>query len=414
MSAQPAARGATVQDYLAPNAAGSGSLSRRERWVSRNFLSLDDFECAAQRMLPKPIFGYVAGAAERGQSFTDNLDAFAKYSFVPRVLNDTSKRDISVQLFGERYAAPFGVAPMGIAAISGYRGDVALASAARTHELPFVLSSTSLIAMEEVLSADPKRWFQAYLPGKMQVIEALLDRVEKTGCKTLVITVDLPVGANRENNVRNGFSMPLRPSIALAWQGVSHPRWTINTFLRTVVRHGIPHFENTSANRGAPIIARDVTRDFSARDTFAWAHVEAIRNRWRGNLVLKGILALEDAKRAREKGADGVILSNHGGRQLDGAIAPMHVLQEIAGELGNFPVMIDGGFRRGSDVLKALALGAKFVFVGRPFNFALAAAGELGVSHAMALLKAEIERNLSMLGSVDLASLHAEFVKRVP
>jgi L-lactate dehydrogenase (cytochrome) len=403
----------TVQDYLAPNAASAAKLTRRERWLSQRMLCLDDFEAQAKKRLPKPIFGYVSGAAETAQSLQDNREAFSEWAFVPNVLADTSNRSHATTLLGETYAAPFGVAPMGIAAISAYRGDVALAEAATFHELPFVLSATSLIPMEDVLSVDPKRWFQAYLPADFEKIEALILRVEKTGCKTLVVTVDLPVGANRENNVRNGFSMPLRPSLALAWQGVSHPRWTLGTFLKTLAKHGVPHFENSSATRGVPIIARDVTRDFSARDRFEFAHIEFIRKHWSGNLVLKGVLSVDDALHVRDLGADAIVLSNHGGRQLDGAISPLRVLPEIAAALPDFPLIVDGGFRRGSDVLKAIALGAKFVFIGRPFNYAAAVAGATGVAHAMALLKAEIDRNMAMLGVRSLPELNASHVRRI-
>jgi L-lactate dehydrogenase (cytochrome) len=406
-------RAATVQDYLAPTSVDATPLTRQERWLSKNILCLDDFERFARARLPRPIFGYVAGAAETAQSLHDNRDAFSEWAFVPRVLVNSSDRSQAVTLMGERYAAPFGVAPMGIAAITAYRGDIALANAAGAHGVPFVLSATSLIPMESVLNDDPKRWFQAYLPADLAKIEALLERVEKTGSPTLVVTVDLPVGANRENNVRNGFSMPLRPSLALAWQGITHPRWTCGTFLKTIMKHGMPHFENSGAERGVPIIAKDVTRDFSARDRFEWSHIEFIRKQWRGKLVVKGVLAVADAQQAHDSGVDAIIVSNHGGRQLDGAISPLRVLPEISAALPDFPLMIDGGIRRGSDVLKALALGAKFVFVGRPFNFAASVAGEAGVTHAMALLSAEISRNMAMLGVRRLDELNADYLRGI-
>jgi L-lactate dehydrogenase (cytochrome) len=363
-------------------------------------LSLQDFESAARRRLPRPVFGYIAGAAEDNASRDDNRAVFDEYAFVTRVLRDVSQRSQAVELFGERYASPFGIAPMGITALSTYRGDLVLARAAAEAGIPAIMSATSLIPMEEVSRACPGTWFQAYLPGDQVRIDALIDRVARAGFKTLVITVDIPISANRENNVRTGFSTPLRPSLRLAWDGMVRPGWVWNTFLRTLMRHGMPHFENSFATRGAPILSSNVLRDFSARDNLSWEHMATIRRRWPGPLVVKGILSVDDALIARKVGADGVILSNHGGRQLDGATSPMRVLARVVDALGpDYPVMIDGGFRRGSDVLKALALGARMAFVGRPFNYAAAVAGEAGVRHAIALLRAEIDRNMVMLGA---------------
>jgi L-lactate dehydrogenase (cytochrome) len=210
--------------------------------------------------------------------------------------------------------------------------------------------------------------------------------------------VDTPVAANRENNVRAGFSTPLKPSLSLAWQGIGHPRWLLGTFLKTLVRHGMPHFENNYATRGAPILSPSVLRDFSDRAHLAWPHLAAIRQRWGGQLVVKGILTPEDAVTARDHGADGLIVSNHGGRQLDGAVAPLRVLAAIVRAVPGLPVMLDSGVRRGTDAVKALALGARCVFVGRPFNYAASVAGQAGVAHGIALLCAEISRDMAMLG----------------
>ena len=209
---------------------------------------------------------------------------------------------------------------------------------------------------------------------------------------------DASIASNRENNIRAGFSTPLRPSARLAWQGLTHPRWLFGTFLKTLVRHGMPHFENNFARRGAPILSATVLRDFSDRGHLGWKHIEMIRRMWPGTLVLKGILDVRDARAGLEHGADGIIVSNHGGRQLDSTVSPMRVLRAIVDACPDVPVMIDSGFRRGTDVLKALALGAKFVFVGRPFNYAAAVAGEHGVRRGIALLREEISRDLAMLG----------------
>jgi L-lactate dehydrogenase (cytochrome) len=390
-----------------------GAPSARTKRL-RRILSLDDFEHAARRHLPRPIFGYVSGAAETNASLRDNRSAFAEYGFVPRVLVDVSRRAQTIELFGRTYSAPFGIAPMGISALSAYRGDLVLARAAAQANIPMVMSGSSLIRLEEVAAANPSAWFQAYLPGEPERILMLLERVERAGFGTLVLTVDTAVLANRENNIRSGFSTPLRPSLRLAWDGVIRPRWTFNTFLRTLLKHGMPHFENSYATRGAPILAKSVMRDFGAKDHLNWRHLELIRERWKGRLVVKGIMAKEDAIIARDSGVDGIVVSNHGGRQLDGAVSPLRVLPAIAEAVGGtIPVMMDGGVRRGSDVLKAIALGAAFVFIGRPFIYAAAVGGEAGVSHAINILSIEVSRNMGLLGINSLREMHSDRLLRL-
>ena len=385
-------------------------------WAAKqlqNVLSLDDFEGAARRHLPRPIFGYVAGAVETDWSLHDNRAAFAEFGFLPRMLVDVSKRSQQTTLFGKTYATPFGISPLGISALYAYRGDIVLATAAEAANIPMVMSSSSLIRLEDVAKESKTAWFQAYLPGDVPDITALIDRVAQAGFETLVITVDSQVAGNRENNIRTGFSTPLRPSLRLAWDGMTHPRWLFGTLLRTLLRHGMPHFENNYARRGAPIISPNVLRDYSDRGHLNWEHFRLIRRLWKGPLVIKGILEKADAVASRDAGADGIIVSNHGGRQLDGAVAALRVLPGIAAACPQIPVMIDGGVRRGTDVLKALALGATCVFVGRPFGYAAAVAGAAGVSHAIGLLSAEIDRDMAMLGIPDLRQLGPERLMRV-
>ncbi|WP_419187119.1 alpha-hydroxy acid oxidase [Cupriavidus necator] len=381
-------------------ATASGAATLR-----RQVLSLNDLEPLARRRLPRPLYAYVSGAVEDSVSLKKNRRAFAEIALRPRVLAGVATRELGFELFGRRYAAPFGVAPMGIAALFAYRGDIVLAQAAQQAAVPAIMSGSSLIRLEEVMAAAPGTWFQAYLPGDMAQIDGLLSRVEAAGVGTLVITVDTPVAGNRENNVRAGFSTPLRPSLRLAWQGITHPRWLLGTFARTLLRHGMPHFENAYAHRGAPILSSRVLRDFSDRAHFTWTHLEAIRRRWKGTLVVKGILTAEDALLARRHGVDGIIVSNHGGRQLDGAIAPLRVLPEIVDAVPDLPVMLDSGVRRGTDVIKALALGARCVFIGRPFAYAATAGSTPGVAHAIDLLQAEISRDMAMLGLTRLADI---------
>jgi L-lactate dehydrogenase (cytochrome) len=379
----------------------------------QDVLSLDDFESAARRHLPRPIFGYVAGAVETDWSLHDNRAAFAEFGFLPRMLVDVSKRSQQTTLFGKTYATPFGISPLGISALYAYRGDIVLATAAEAANILMVTSSSSLIRLEDVAKESKTAWFQAYLPGDVPDITALIDRVAQAGFETLVITVDSQVAGNRENNVRTGFSTPLRPSLRLAWDGMTHPRWLFGTLLRTLLRYGMPHFENNYARRGAPIISPNVLRDYSDRGHLNWEHFRLIRRLWKGPLVIKGILDKADAVASRDAGADGIIVSNHGGRQLDGAVAALRVLPGIAAACPQIPVMIDGGVRRGTDVLKALALGATCVFVGRPFGYAAAVAGAAGVSHAIGLLSAEIDRDMAMLGIPDLRQLGPERLMRV-
>jgi len=396
----------------APSSTGSATAAPRPRLPSRyqGLLCLDDFEDAARRHLPVPIFGYIAGAAETNRSFHANRECFGRHDFVPRVMVDVTQRDMGVTLFGHRYDAPFGIAPMGLVALSAFDGDNALAAAAARENIPFVMSGSSLTRLEDVVHTNRNAWFQAYLPGDDAGITALLARVQAAGYRTLVITMDTPVAANRENNVRAGFSIPVRPSVSLAWQGITHPRWLFGTFLRTLAVRGMPHFENSYATRGAPILSPNVERNLSDRGHLNWRHFRMIRDLWPGHLIVKGVLDARDARLAADAGADGVIVSNHGGRQLDGAAAPLRVLPQIVAACPDIPVMLDSGVRRGSDVLKALALGASFVFVGRPFSFAAAIAGEAGVLKAIELLKAEVSRNMGLLGVTALEQLDESFL----
>jgi len=387
-------------------------VTRQQRRLSRirNFL---DLERAGKRHLPRPIYGYVANAAEEGKSLAANRAAFDDYCFVPRALRDVSRVSLETELLGTRYAAPFGIAPMGISALSAYRGDLALARAASRAEVPMIMSGSSLIPMEEVARIDGSDWFQAYLPGDRPGIEALIERIERAGFRNLVITVDYAVPPNPDNNRRSGFSSPIRPSARLALDGLLKPRWLYGTFYKTLRHQGIPHFENNHATRGIPVISRNVNRDFSGRTHLDWDYLALVRERWPGNLVVKGILHPEDAKRAKDHGADGIIVSNHGGRQLDGAIAPLRALPDIVEAVGDYPVMIDSGFRRGTDVLKALALGARFVFFGRPFNYAAAYAGEAGVEHAIRLMWEEIARDMALLGITEIQQMDKSRLREV-
>ena len=375
-------------------------------------MALDDLEGRARRFLPRPVFGYIAGAAETNSSLRANRAAFQDWGFVPRVLIDTSRRSQARGVFGQEYAAPFGIAPMGASALAAYRGDLVLARAAAQASIPYIMSASSLIPLEEVAKANPAGWFQAYLPGEPARIIAQMDRVAAAGFGTFVLTVDLPVPGNRENNERNGWSMPLQPTPRLAWDGLTRLGWLFGTAFRTLRQHGMPHFENMDAGRGPPILSRDLVRAVGKRDGLTWDHIRMMRQHWKGRLVLKGLLAPGDAVLARECGVDGIIVSNHGGRQLDGSIAGLRALPAMVEQAGNMAVMLDGGIRRGSDVLKALALGAQAVFVGRPLLYAAAIGGEDGVAHAIRLLSEEIDRNMALLGITGLDGMTEDLLQR--
>ena len=379
----------------------------------RRYLSLDDFEATARRLLPKFLYGYISGAAETDAALADNRRAFEEYGFVPRVLNDVSGRDQTTTLFGKSYAAPFGIPPMGSSALCAYRGDIVLTRAAAAMNVPMCLSASSLITLEDVRRENPAAWYQAYLAGDAARIEPLVDRVAAAGYDTFVVTADVPVPPNRENNIRNGFQVPLAITPQIAWDTISHPDWLFGTWARTVMNYGMPHFENMDAQRGPPVLAKNLMRNIGKRDQLAWKHVELIRKRWKGKLVIKGLIAPDDARIARDSGVDGVIVSNHGGRQLDCTISSLRTLPEIAADAGGMTVMMDGGIRRGTDVLKALALGAQFVFIGRPFLYAAIVGGEAGVQRALTLLRDEVDRDMALLGIRSIDEISSDMVRKL-
>ena len=407
-SKQELTRTTPASGHIAPPFAGAPAQRHPQPRILRRMLALDDFEDAARRTIPRPIYGYVTGGAETNASRRANREVWDELAFVPRMLVDTSARTHRTTLFGRAYDAPFGIAPMGGTAMAAYQGDLVLARAAAAANVPMILSGASLTPLERVREEGATAWFQAYLPGEDGPITELVERVARAQYDTLVLTVDVQVAANRENNVRSGFDTPLRPTLRLAWDSVIRPRWLFGMFLRTLLLHGMPHFENMG--RRVPLLSRSGERERGRRDKLSWRHLELMRRLWKRRLVVKGILDRNDARIARESGADGIIVSNHGGRQLDGAIAPLRALPGIAAEARGMTLMMDSGVRRGTDVLKALALGAQFVFVGRPFFYAAAIAGEPGVLHAIKLLREEIDRDMALIGINSLAEMRRELL----
>ena len=374
----------------------------------KQFLSLRDFEAVARQRLPRPLYAYISGGVEDNIALQNNLSVFSKIGLIPNFMHDVSHRKTAVSLFGHTYSAPVGIAPMGIMGLSGYKGDVALAEAAKTKNIPFVMSGSSLVRLEEVAEANDNMWFQAYLPKTEAEIDKLIDRVAAARIKQLVVTVDVCLPANRENNIRAGFSTPFRPSMRLAWQGITHPQWLCQTLLKTLLKDGKIYFENNSAARGSPLFSRNAVRDFSGRSHLTWQHIARIRSRWSGALIIKGILSASDAVQCREIGVDGIIVSNHGGRQLDTVVSPVHVLPGIKAQSGSMSVMSDSGIRRGTDIIKSIALGSQLCFIGRPFNYACAAGGRKTVEQAIQLISQEVDRDLGMLGLDDISKIRLQ------
>ncbi|MBN9590211.1 MAG: alpha-hydroxy-acid oxidizing enzyme [Alphaproteobacteria bacterium 64-11] len=400
---------ASAAEEFSP-AASAAPAQKIESKYLRKFLTLEEFEAAAKRKLPRVLYGYAASGTETDASLRQNRESYTAYGLVPRVLMGKRKRDMGVSLFGRRYSAPFGIAPMGASALFAYRADIRLAEAAKSADIPMVLSGASLIALEEVAQAAPGTWFQAYLPAHPEQIRRLLERLARAGYETLVVTVDVPVPGNREVDKRNGFNVTLKPSAGLIWDGITRPAWLVGTALRTTLLRGMPHLENYRAVRGPSILSRADIRGGGAIERHGWAEIRLVRSLWKGNLVVKGILSAADARLAQDCGVDGIVISNHGGRQLDGAVAPLRVLPTIREAVPRLTVMIDGGIRRGTDMIKALALGSDFVFMGRPFLYAAAVGGADGVTRAIHLMREEIQRDMVLLGIGSLSELDASFV----
>jgi L-lactate dehydrogenase (cytochrome) len=378
-------------------AAGENAATRPRRKILQNIRDLDDFERAARPKLPHAVYGYVAHGAESETTLRTNRAAFDTWRLLTRVLVGVSERRQDIELFGRRYAAPFGIAPMGGSALVAYEGHTVMARAAADARIPFVLSANSIIPLEEVAKANPNLWFAAYQSPDRAEIEGMVERVTRAGVTALVVTADVPIGSNREADARAGFGFPIRPGLRLGWDVATHPRWLASVLGRTLLRRGNPHIDNLEPWGGPGLFSRDVG-GIAAHEALCWRHIRLMRSLWKGPLIIKGILSPEDAVIARDCGADGIILSNHGGRQLDQAVSPLQILPHVLRKAGDLTVMIDSGFRRGTDIIKALAMGGRAVLVGRPFLFAAAYAGKRGVDHAIALLAQEIDRDMAMLG----------------
>jgi L-lactate dehydrogenase (cytochrome) len=359
--------------------------------------SIEDLRTCARRRLPKAVFDFIDGGAHDEVSLRANRQDFERLSVVPKVLTDVSKRDASTTLLGEPISMPLVVAPTGLAGLLARKGELAEARAAEAAGIPFCLSQMAASSIEEVDQATKRPfWFQSYLLKDRRINEALLDRAAKAGCPVLVITVDTKAQGPRERDIRNGFTVPPRVTWRNALDVARRLHWIGGVALGPRVTFA--NLADSVVGRGDIIsIARFAAEQYDF--SMDWSHFEWCRAKWKGKLAIKGILTVEDAQRATHHGVDAIIVSNHGGRQLDGAPSPLAVLPDIVDAVGDrVEIILDGGVRRGVDVLKALALGAKACMAGRPFLYGLAAGGERGVSKAIELFRGEIDNNLALLG----------------
>ena len=365
--------------------------------------STTDYRAAAQKRLPPFLFHYIDGGAYAEKTLARNVDDLANVALRQRVLKDMSQLDTSIELFGEKLSLPVTLAPVGLTGMFARRGEVQAAMAADQKGIPFTMSSVSVCPIEEVApKLNRPMWFQLYVLKDRGFMKNALERAQAAGVSTLVFTVDMPVPGARYRDAHSGMSGP-NAAMRRYVQSVLHPQWALDVGLL-----GRPHtLGNISTYMGKNISLEDYMGYLGANfdPSISWKDLEWIRDSWKGPMVIKGILDAEDAKDAVRFGADGIIVSNHGGRQLDGSVAPLRVLPQIVDAAGELVVMIDSGFRRGTDVIKALALGARCAFIGRPFNYAAAVAGEDGAAHAIALLRAEIHADMGLLGVNHLAEL---------
>ncbi|SFC64380.1 (S)-mandelate dehydrogenase [Polaromonas sp. OV174] len=368
-------------------------------------LNIEDFRRQARKNLPRFVFDYVEGAAEDERCRDRNGANLQALQLVPTCLRDTSTIDTSLTVFGQRWNAPLGVAPVGFCGLVHPQGDKFLARAAASRGLPFVLSTASNTRLEAVREAAPKglQWMQLYVMSDRAIAEQLIRRAREANYGALVLTVDVPVSGYRERDVRNGFKLPFRPTLRTLANLACHPAWLLR-----VARYGMPSFVNlaesqeaaASAQVQAALLARAMDR------RLVWESLAWIRSLWDGPLLIKGLLHADDAARALNHGVDGLIVSNHGGRQLDAAVATIDALPAIADKVGaRVPVFVDSGFRRGSDIAKALALGASAVFVGRPAVYGMACGGEAGARAVLQLLSDELERTMTLLGAATLSDI---------
>ena len=370
-----------------------------------------DYRAAAQQFLPPFLFHYIDGGAYAEQTLRRNVDDFAAVALRQRVLKDMSQLDTSIELFGEKLSIPVALSPVGLTGMYRRRGEVQAARAADRHGIPFTMSSVSVCPIEEVAPKIQRpMWFQLYVLKDRGFMQNALERAQAAGCTTLVFTVDMPVPGARYRDAHSGMSGPNAP-LRRYWQAMTHPRWAVDVGLL-----GRPHdLGNISAYRGSPTGLQDYMGYLSANfdPSISWKDLEWIRAFWKGPMVIKGILDPEDAKDAVRFGADGIIVSNHGGRQLDGVLSSARALPAIADAVkGQIKILADSGIRNGLDVVRAIALGADCAMIGRAYIYALAAAGEAGVKHLLELLEKEMRVAMTLTSVAKVADISTDLLAR--
>ena len=376
--------------------------------------SIADLRRLAQRRLPRALFDFYDGGAEDEATLRANRAAFEAVALRPRVLVNVSQVDTRIRLLGAPSALPLAIAPTGAPGFGWPGADIAIAQAAAAAGIPYALSSSGTTSIEKLARAAPGRlWFQAYVLRDQAYFEQMIGRAEAAGYEALMITVDLPVGGKRERDFRNHFSIPFRFTPRNLLDFALHPRWAAR-----IARHGMPQMETLSglaqaghgpgkppsASASASAIASSVGRNYDPG--FDWQRLAAVRRLWPRRLIVKGVAHPDDAARLVGLGVDALVVSNHGGRQLDGGAATLQLLPAVVAAVqGSVPVWVDGGVRRGADVVKALALGAQAVLVGRATLYGAVAAGGPGAQRALAILRDEIERTMRLCGVTRVADI---------
>jgi len=367
-------------------------------------VNLEDLHRLARKKIPKIVFDFIEGGVEDEVGMARNEDAFRELKLLPRYMVDVSVRDTSTTLFGRTYSSPVGISPTGIAGIFRRGADLMLAEAAREANVPFIMSGASTASIEELARVTPEHgWYQLYMAKDKAISHDQVRRAADAGLSTLVVTVDVPIRPRRERNIRNGFARPLHLSLATRLDALRYPEWLLD-----YLRHGTPLFSNwvAYAPKGANA---DAVADFFESQTPAtvtWDDIAALRKLWPRNFVIKGIMRTDDALRAASIGIDGIMVSNHGGRQLDRAPSPIDVLPAIVDAAGDrLTVMLDGGVRRGADAVAALCLGTQFLFQGRPTLYGAVAGGTAGATQALTILQREVDLTLGQIGVPTLAQL---------
>ena len=381
-------------------------LNARRRRLSAA-LTIEDLRAIAKRRTPRAAFDYTDGAAESELSLARARQAFADVEFNPGVLRDVSAVDTSREILGGPSAQPFAIAPTGFTRLMQTEGEIAGAGAAQAAGIPFTLSTLGTTSIEDVAAAAPhgRKWFQLYVMRKREISYDLVERAARAGFDTLQFTVDTPVAGARLRDTRNGFSIPPQLTARTVLDAIPRPWWWID-FLTTPTLE----FASLSSTGGTVGELLDSAMD----PTISFEDLEIIRGLWPGKLVVKGVQTLEDAKTFADRGVDGIILSNHGGRQLDRAPVPFHLLPEVAREVGaDVEIGIDTGIMHGADIVAAVALGARFTLIGRAYLYGLMAGGRPGVDRTIEILSEQVVRTMKLLGAHTLDELEPKHVTQL-